>query len=165
MEVRTQQVELTTLALLGIRVLRHAPAPPSREPSRTPSRKKGTTIGFTDGSRLTLPGRTPQQSAPERHRLPLVLQERDDGHVHIYCVGRDCFWSWPLHLNASPQTNGDAITNAPPAGTAASDHTTHQQPANAPARCPPSAAELTTLGPACCSPTPMPTQAFPPPSA
>ncbi len=74
--------------------------------------ERGVDVGFTDGSRLTLPGTTPRPPQHERHRLPLVLQEQDDGHTRIFCDGRDCFWSWPLYLNASPQTNGDTITNA-----------------------------------------------------
>ncbi|MCI2420066.1 hypothetical protein MOQ72_21730 [Saccharopolyspora sp. K220] len=69
--------------------------------------ERGVDVGFQDGSRLTLSG-----SAPRRHRLPLVLQENDDGHVRIYCDGRDCVWSWPLYQHASAQTNGDTITNA-----------------------------------------------------
>jgi hypothetical protein len=72
---------------------------------------RGVDIGFTDGSRLTLPGSTARQPQPPRHRLPLVLQD-NDGHVRIYCDGRDCVWSWPLYQDASPQTNGEAITNA-----------------------------------------------------
>lgn len=72
----------------------------------------GVDVGFTDGSRLMLPGSTPRPPEPARHRLPLVLQENDDGHVRIYCDGRDCVWSWPLYEHASLRTNGDAITSA-----------------------------------------------------
>jgi hypothetical protein len=74
--------------------------------------ERGVDVGFQDGSRLTLSGTAPQRPEPERHRLPLVLQENDDGHVRIYCDGRDCFWSWPLYQHASAQTNGDTIANA-----------------------------------------------------
>lgn len=74
--------------------------------------ERGVDVGFTDGSRLTPPGTTPRRPEPERHRLPLVLQERDDGQVRIYCDGRDCVWFWPLYLDATPHTNGEAITNA-----------------------------------------------------
>ena len=73
---------------------------------------RGVDVGFQDGSRLTVSGSTPQRPEPERHRLPLVLQENDDGHVRIYCDGRDCVWSWPLYQHTSAQTNGDTITNA-----------------------------------------------------
>lgn len=72
--------------------------------------ERGIDIGYHDGSRLTLPGSTRQPT--ERHRLPLVLQENDDGHTRIYCDGRDCCWSWPLYQYATPQTNGAAIISA-----------------------------------------------------
>jgi hypothetical protein len=72
----------------------------------------GVDVGFTDGSQLTLPGTTPGPPEPQRHRLPLVLQEIDAGHVRIYCDSRGCVWSWPLYRDASAQTSGDAITNA-----------------------------------------------------
>jgi hypothetical protein len=74
--------------------------------------ERGVDLGFADGSRLTLADATLPQPAPKRHRLPLVLQENDDGHVRIYCDGRDCVWSWPLYQNAPAQANGDSITNA-----------------------------------------------------
>ena len=74
--------------------------------------ERGIDIGYQDGSRLTLPGGTPQPTEPERHRLPLVLQENDDGHVRIYCDGRDCCWSWPLYQYATPQANGGSIISA-----------------------------------------------------
>ncbi len=72
----------------------------------------GVDIGFVDGSRLTLPGTTPDPPEPQRHRLPLVLQEDSDEHIRIHCDGRDCVWSWPLHTNATPQAKGDAIASA-----------------------------------------------------
>ncbi|TKG62374.1 MULTISPECIES: hypothetical protein [Pseudonocardiaceae] len=72
----------------------------------------GVDVGFADGSRLTLAGTTLPPPEPRRHRLPLVLQENDDGHVRIYCDSRDCVWSWPLYKNAPAQANGDSITNA-----------------------------------------------------
>lgn len=74
--------------------------------------ERGVEMGFEDGLRLTLPGSTPRRPDPERHRLPLILQENDDGDVRIYCDGRDCVWSWPLDHHASTQTNGDTISNA-----------------------------------------------------
>jgi hypothetical protein len=74
--------------------------------------ERGVDIGYTDGSRLPLPGDTAQPSEPERHRLPLVIQEKDDGHARIYCDGRDCCWSWPLYQYATPQTNSASIMNA-----------------------------------------------------
>lgn len=74
--------------------------------------ERGVDLGFRDGSRLTLSGSTPQPPEPVRHRLPLILQENDDGHVRIYCDGRDCFWSWPLYPHTSPQTKGDTISSA-----------------------------------------------------
>ena len=74
--------------------------------------ERGVAIGFQDGYRLTLRDSKSRASEPKRHRLPLVLQENDDGHVRIYCDGRDCFWSWPLYHHTSPQTNGDAIISA-----------------------------------------------------
>lgn len=74
--------------------------------------ERGVDVGFRDGSRLTISGSTSRRPEPERHRLPLVIQENNDGHVRIYCDGRDCVWSWPLYQHASAQTNGDTITNA-----------------------------------------------------
>lgn len=74
--------------------------------------ERGVDVGFQDGSRLTLQGNPPRQSETEWHRLPLVLQENDDGHIRIYCDGRDCAWLWPLYRHASAQANGDAINNA-----------------------------------------------------
>jgi hypothetical protein len=74
--------------------------------------ERGIDVGYKDGSRLTLPGTTPQPSEPERHRLPLMLQENDDGHVRIYCDGRDCCWSWPLYQYATAQTNCASIMSA-----------------------------------------------------
>lgn len=74
--------------------------------------QRGVEIGFGDGSRFTFPRNTPSQPDPERHRLPLVLQQRRRGEIRIYCDGRDCFWSWPLRPGAAAQTNGEAITNA-----------------------------------------------------
>lgn len=59
--------------------------------------ERGVDVGFQDGSRLTLTGSAPRRQEPERHRLPLVLQDNDNGQVRIYCDGRDCFWSWPLY--------------------------------------------------------------------
>ncbi|GAB1512510.1 hypothetical protein [Actinophytocola sp. KF-1] len=73
---------------------------------------RGVAIGFVDGSRLTFPGTTPDPPEPQRHHLPLVLQEDSDGHIRIHCDGRDCFWFWPLHTNATPQAKGDAIAGA-----------------------------------------------------
>lgn len=72
----------------------------------------GVDIGFTDGSRLTMPGTTPALPEPQRHRLPLVLHETDGGHVRIYCDGRGCVWSWLLYQDASVQTKGEAISGA-----------------------------------------------------
>ena len=40
--------------------------------------ERGVDVGFQDGSRLTVSGSTPQRPEPERHHLPLVLQENDD---------------------------------------------------------------------------------------
>ena len=74
--------------------------------------ERGVDVRFQDGSRLTTSGSTPRRPEPERHRLPLVLQENDDRHVRIYCDGRDCVWSWPLYQHASAQTDGDTIPNA-----------------------------------------------------
>jgi hypothetical protein len=74
--------------------------------------ERGIDVGYKDGSRLALPGTTPEPSDPERHRLPLVLQENDDGHVGIYCDGGDCYWSWPVYQYATPQVNGASIINA-----------------------------------------------------
>ncbi|SEP50611.1 hypothetical protein [Amycolatopsis saalfeldensis] len=74
--------------------------------------ERGVDIGFTDGSRLTLLGTTPGPPEPQRNRLPLVLQDNGDGHVRIYCDGRDCFWSWPIYQYSTPQTNGNTITSA-----------------------------------------------------
>ncbi|EWM19655.1 hypothetical protein [Kutzneria sp. 744] len=80
--------------------------------------ERGVDVGFTDGSRPTLTGSTPRRPEPRRHRLPLVLQELDDGYVRIYCDGQDCVWSWPLYRNAT-SSNGEAITEAV-------RHTTHR---------------------------------------
>jgi hypothetical protein len=74
--------------------------------------ERGIDIGYKDGTRLTLPGETPQSSEPERHRLPLVLQGNGDGYARIYCDGRDCCWSWPLYQYATPQTNAASIMSA-----------------------------------------------------
>lgn len=74
--------------------------------------ERGVDIGFTDGSRLTLTGTTPGPPEPQRHRLPLVLQDNGDGHVRIYCDGRGCVWSWPLYEDASAQATGDTVTSA-----------------------------------------------------
>ncbi|WP_433270630.1 hypothetical protein ACQPZF_10320 [Actinosynnema sp. CS-041913] len=59
-----------------------------------------------------MPGVASSGPASERHRLPLVLEERDDGRIRIFCDGRDCVWSWPLYPGASPYGNGQAIINA-----------------------------------------------------
>lgn len=74
--------------------------------------ERGVDLGFADGTRHTLADSTLWPSESKRHRLPLVLQENDDGHVRIYCDGRDCVWTWPLHQHATAQANGDSIRNA-----------------------------------------------------
>jgi hypothetical protein len=73
--------------------------------------QRGVELGWSDGSRFSPRAAKDRPPEPARHRLPLILQERD-GHVRIYCDGRDCYWSWPLDMDASPQVNGEEITNA-----------------------------------------------------
>ncbi|TCO49662.1 hypothetical protein [Actinocrispum wychmicini] len=74
--------------------------------------ERGVDTGYADGSRLALPGTTPQPSEPERRRLPLVLQDHEDDHVRIYCDGRDCYWSWSLYQDATSHTNAGSIMSA-----------------------------------------------------
>ncbi|MCO1575558.1 hypothetical protein M8C13_07275 [Crossiella sp. SN42] len=74
--------------------------------------ERGVDVGFQDGSRLTVSNSTSRRPEPERHRLPLILQKNDDGHVGIHCDDRDCVRSWSLYQHASAQTKGDTITDA-----------------------------------------------------
>jgi hypothetical protein len=73
--------------------------------------QRGVELGWSDGSRFSVRGTMDRPPESTRHRLPLVLQERD-GHIRIYCDGRDCYWSWQFDIDASPQINGEEITNA-----------------------------------------------------